>query len=412
MKAKVLGIILAGGEGKRLYPLTRDRAKPAVPFGGQYRIIDFVLSNFVNSEIYSIYVLVQYKSQSLIEHLQDRWRFGGLMLDRFFISLVPAQMWLGQSWFQGSADAVYQNLHLLRSFNPDIVAIFGADHIYRMDIRQMLAFHQECNAQVTVAAYPVPIEQASAFGVLEVDADGCIIAFQEKPQQAAPMPSDPRYCLASMGNYLFNTSVLIDHLEADAQQSASRHDFGGDILPQIIDQVPAYAYDFRHGRLPGEEYEEQSTYWRDVGTLDAFYEANLDLRSISPSLNLYNPHWPIRSGASSLPPAKFTFNEDGRRGMGLQSVVAEGCIISGGTVVDSVLGRNVFVHSYSLVEASVLMDNCHIHRNARVRRAIIDKNVHVPSGEEIGYNLERDRQRFTVTDSGIVVIPKDYVFSK
>jgi glucose-1-phosphate adenylyltransferase len=276
----------------------------------------------------------------------------------------------------------------------------------------MLAFHQECNAQVTVAAYPVPIEQASAFGVLEVDADGCIIAFQEKPQQAAPMPRDPRYCLASMGNYLFNTSVLMDHLEADAQQSASHHDFGGDILPQIIDQVPAYAYDFRLGRLPGEEYEEQSTYWRDVGTLDAFYEANLDLRSIAPSLNLYNPHWPIRSGASSLPPAKFTFNEDGRRGMGLQSVVAEGSIISGGTVVDSVLGRNVFVHSYSLVEASVLMDNCHIHRNARVRRAIIDKNVHVPSGEEIGYNLERDRQRFTVTDSGIVVIPKDYVFSK
>ena len=412
MKAKVLGIILAGGEGKRLYPLTRDRAKPAVPFGGKYRIIDFVLSNFVNSEIYSIYVLVQYKSQSLIEHLQDRWRFGGLMLDRFFISLVPAQMWLGQSWFQGSADAVYQNLHLLRSFKPDIVAIFGADHIYRMDIRQMIAFHHERNAQVTVAAYPVPIEQASAFGVLQVDTDDCITAFQEKPQKAAPLPRDPRYCLASMGNYLFNTSVLIDRLEADAQQSASHHDFGGDILPQIIDQIPAYAYNFRHGRLPGEEYEEQSTYWRDVGTLDAFYEANLDLRSISPSLNLYNPHWPIRSGASILPPAKFTFNDDGRRGMGLQSAVAEGCIISGGTVIDSVLGHNVFVHSYSLVEASVLMDNCHIHRNARVRRAIIDKNVHVPRGEAIGYDLERDRQRFTVTDSGIVVIPKDYVFPK
>jgi glucose-1-phosphate adenylyltransferase len=410
METKVLGIILAGGEGKRLYPLTRDRAKPAVPFGGKYRIIDFVLSNFVNSEIYSLYVLVQYKSQSLIEHLQDRWRFGGLLPDRFFISLVPAQMRLGQSWFQGSADAVYQNLNLIHSFNPDIVAVFGADHIYRMDIRQMVAFHQERGAEVTVAAYPVPVEEASAFGILQVNLEGRIVAFQEKPQQASTMPGEPQCCLASMGNYLFNTSTLIERLEVNAGQTDTMHDFGRDILPNLIDLVPTYAYDFRHNRIPGE-FEGQEPYWRDVGTLDALYEANMDLRNTTPALNLYNYRWPIRAGASILPAAKFNFNEDGRRGMALQSVIAEGCIVSGGTVIDSVLGRNVFVHSYSLVEASVIMDNCHIHRNARVYRSIIDKNVHVPPGEEIGYNLAHDRQRFTVTDSGIVVVPRDYTFS-
>jgi glucose-1-phosphate adenylyltransferase len=405
----VLGIVLAGGEGKRLHPLTRDRAKPAVPFGGKYRIIDFVLSNFINSEIYTIYVLVQYKSQSLIEHLQSRWRFGGLLPDQFFISLVPAQMRVGQTWFLGSADAVYQSLHLLQAAKPDLVAVFGADHIYRMDIRQMVAFHREKGAQVTVAAYPAPLEDAAGFGILQVDADGRIISFQEKPESPAPMPGDAGHCLASMGNYLFDTQALIDRLELDAGRDDTAHDFGRDIIPNLIDDMLTYAYDFRHNRIPGEK-TGQYPYWRDVGTIDAYYDANMDLRKTTPALNLYNQQWPIHAGSSILPAAKFAFNEDGRRGMALQSVVSEGCIVSGGTVIDSVLGRNVFVHSYSEVERSVIMDNCHIRRNTRIRNVIMDKNVEVPEGEEIGYNLEKDRKRFAVTESGLVVIPKDYVF--
>jgi glucose-1-phosphate adenylyltransferase len=405
----VLGMVMAGGEGKRLYPLTRDRAKPAVPFGGKYRIIDFVLSNFVNSEIYTMYVLVQYKSQSLIEHLQACWRFGGLLADQFFISLVPAQMRLGQTWYQGNADAVYQNLHLIRSCKPDIVAVFGADHIYRMDIRQMVSFHKERGAHVTIAAVPVPIEEASDFGVLQVTPEGRVTGFQEKPTAPIPIPGDPRYCLASMGNYLFTTSTLIKLLEQNALQEDSTHDFGRDIIPPLIGELPVYVYDLRRNRIPGEP-EGAPPYWRDVGTLDAYYEANMDLRDVIPRLNLYNQLWPIQSGTSILPPAKFLFNDWNRRGVALQSVVSEGCIISGGLVIDSVLGRNVRVHGHAQVEWSVVMDNCHIHRRARVRRAIIDKNVEVPEGEEIGWDLERDRQRFTVTDSGLVVIPKDYVF--
>lgn len=409
-QTKVLGIIMAGGEGRRLFPLTRDRAKPAVPFGGKYRIIDFVLSNFVNSEIYTIYVLVQYKSQSLIEHLQACWRFSGLLPNQFFVSLVPAQMRMGQTWYQGNADAVYQNLHLIRSFKPDVVAVFGADHIYRMDIRQMVAHHQEHDAQVTIAAIPVPLDEGPAFGILQVDTQGRVTGFQEKPSAPTPMPGDPQHCLASMGNYLFSTATLIELLEQDAMQEDTTHDFGRDIIPPIICQMPIYAYDFRQNRIAGE-VEGAPPYWRDVGTLDAYYDANIDLRDVTPRLNLYNPHWPIQAGASSLPPAKFVFNDWNRRGAALQSVIPEGCIISGGFVIDSVLGRNVVVHSHSQVEWSVIMDNCHIHRHARVRRAIIDKNVAVPEREEIGWDLQRDRRRFTITDSGIVVVPRDYVFS-
>jgi glucose-1-phosphate adenylyltransferase len=296
------------------------------------------------------------------------------------------------------------------NFNPDIVAVFGADHIYRMDIHQMVDFHQARRAQVTIAAFPVPIEEASSFGILQVAPDGRVIGFQEKPRDPTPMPDDPRCCLVSMGNYLFNTPLLIDLLKKDADQEGSSHDFGRDILPPLVDQLPVYAYDLRQNRFPGEP-ENNYPYWRDVGTLDAYYAANMDLREDVPPLNLYNPRWPIRSGASTLPPAKFTFNEEGRRGMAIQSVVAEGCIISGGTVVDSVLGRSVFVHSYSQVEGAVIMDGCHIHHHARVRRAILDKNVQVPPWEEIGWDVERDRQRFTVTDSGLVVVPKGYTFS-
>lgn len=411
MASRVLAMVMAGGEGQRLHPLTRDRAKPAVPFGGKYRLIDFVLSNFINSEIYSIYVLVQFKSQSLIEHLQARWRFGALVPEHFFISAVPAQMRLGQTWYQGNADAVYQNLHLIKNFKPDIVAVFGADHIYRMDIRQMVAFHLDRQAEVTISAFPVPVEEASAFGILQVDAASRVTSFTEKPAHPQPLPRDPRYCLASMGNYLFTTSALIELLEQDALQDSSTHDFGRDIIPPLIGRQPVYAYDFRQNHIVGETEEEQP-YWRDVGTLDAYYEANIDLRDVTPKLNLYNHRWPIQAGASILPPAKFIFNDWNRQGVAIQSIVSEGCIISGAFIIDSVLGRNVFVHSFSRVEWSVIMDNCHIHRHARVRHAIIDKNVEVPEGEAIGWDLDRDRQRFTVTDSGVVVIPKGYVFPR
>lgn len=407
MKAKILGIIMAGGEGTRLQPLTRDRAKPAVPFGGKYRIVDFVLSNFINSEMYAIHVLVQFKSQSLIDHLQAGWRIGGFPSDQYFISTVPAQMRTGQTWYQGTADSVYQNINLIKNFKPDIVAVFGADHIYRMDIRQMVEFHLHRDAQVTISAFPVPLHEGPSFGILQVDRTGQVTGFEEKPAVPKPMPDDPDNCLASMGNYLFSTPALLDILEHRANTS---HDFGRDIIPQLIGQSPVYAYDFRLNRL-ADEPADQPIYWRDVGTLDAYYEANMDLRDIRPMLNLYNPNWPIRTATNFLPPAKFAFDEEGRRGLAIQSVISEGSIVSGATVVNSILGRGVFVHSYSLVEWSVIMDNCHIHRHARVRRAIIDKDVQVPEWETIGFDLERDRQRFQVTEGGVVVVPKGYVFA-
>jgi len=408
MKARILGMILAGGEGSRLAPLTRDRAKPAVPFGGKYRIIDFVLSNFINSEIYSIYVLVQFKCQSLIEHLQERWRFGGV-LGEHFISSVPAQMWKGQTWYQGNADAVYQNLHLIENFQPDFVAVFGADHIYRMDIRQMMTFHLEHQADVTIAAFPVPVEEGSAFGILQVEKDGRIIGFEEKPAHPTPLPHDPRYCLASMGNYFFSTPLLVQLLEKGAHEEAKNDDFGRDIIPPLIGRHRVYAYDFRSNRILGEP-DGQPPYWRDVGTLDAYFAASMDLRDSIPALNLYNPAWPIRSGASILAPAKFT-NDEGQQGIAIQSIVSEGCIIIGATIVDSVLAPDVFVHSHAQVEQSVIMNGCRILRHARVRRAILDKNVVVPEGETIGWDLERDRQRFTLSEDGIVIIPKGYTFT-
>ena len=396
---------MAGGQGTRLHPLTRDRAKPAVPFGGKYRIIDFVLSSLVNSGIYAIYILVQWRSQSLIEHLKDGWQFGGMLPDHF-VTPVPAQMRLGETWYQGTADAIFQNLNLMSDFQPDLVAVFGADHIYRMDIQQMISFHVDRKAAVSVATLPVPVEEASQFGVLEVDSGLRVVGFQEKPQRApAPLPGAPGKCLASMGNYLFNPEVLRQALSDDSTSGASRHDFGHDLIPSLIDRVPVYAYNFMTNRIRGDS-EENLSYWRDVGTLDAYFEANMDLRDARPQLNLYNPHWPLRTAFNDQPPAKFVFDENGRRGQALHSVISEGCIVSGGTVRNSVLGRSVFIHSYSHVEDSVVMDYAEIGRHARIRRAIIDKNVYVPDGEEIGYDLERDRQRFFVTDSGLVVIPK------
>jgi glucose-1-phosphate adenylyltransferase len=401
---RTLALVMAGGQGTRLYPLTRDRAKPAVPFGGKYRIVDFVLSNLVNSQIYSIYVLVQWRSQSLIEHLKDGWQFGRILHDHFIVP-VPAQMRLGESWYQGTADAIFQNLNLIEDFRPDLVAVFGADHIYRMDIAQMIEFHTERKASVSVATLPVAVEESDQFGILEVDSGLRVFGFDEKPKTTKAMPGAPGKCLASMGNYLFDPQVLRAALIEDSQSRDSRHDFGRDLIPALIDRVPVYAYNFMTNRIRGDS-EENLSYWRDVGTIDAYYEANMDLRDARPHLNLYNASWPLRTAYYNQPAAKFVFNEDSRRGQALHSVISEGCIISGGSVRSSVLGRSVFVHSYSQIDDSIIMDYSNIGRGARIRRAIIDKNVHIAEGDVIGYDLEQDRKRFTVTDSGIVVIPK------
>jgi glucose-1-phosphate adenylyltransferase len=401
---RTLALVMAGGQGTRLYPLTRDRAKPAVPFGGKFRIIDFVLSNLVNSGIYSIYVLVQWRSQSLIEHLKDGWQFGRLLHDHFIVP-VPAQMRIGENWYQGTADAIFQNLNLIEDFKPDVVAVFGADHIYRMDLNQMIEFHLDRRAAVSVATLPVPLDQSDQFGVLEVDSGLRVIGFEEKPYETRGMPGAPGQCLASMGNYLFDPQILRAALIEDAEQVGSHHDFGRDLIPQLIDRVPVYAYNFMTNHIRGDS-EDNISYWRDVGTVDAYYEANMDLRDARPQLNLYNHYWPLRTAYYNQPPAKFVFNEYDRRGQAFHSVVSEGSILSGGSVFNSVLGRSVFIHSYSHVEDSIVMDYCDIGRGARVRRAIIDKNVQIAEGDEIGYDLERDRKRFFVTDSGIVVIPK------
>jgi len=406
MRPKILGMIMAGGKGERLYPLTKDRTKAAVPFGGKYRIIDFVLSNFLNSGIYSLYVLTQFKAQSLIEHLQDGWQMGQVVRDHFIIA-VPAQMRLGESWYRGTADAIYQNLNLVKGFRPDIVAVFGSDHVYRMDIRQMVSFHIEHNADVTVATVPVPIEKASQMGIIDVGEDGLITGFQEKPEKPHPIPGRPDEALVSMGNYLFNSEVLMGELKEDALTTETQHDFGRDIIPALYEKKRVFAYDFRKNKIPGEENIKETGYWRDIGTIESYYQANMDLRAVTPSFNLYNPRWPIKSTSyTELPPAKFVFNEHGRHGAALNSIICEGTIISGGEIRDSVVGRNVFIHSYSEINQSIIMDNVEIGRHARITRAIIDKNVKVPEGEIIGYNLEEDRKKYFVSPEGIVVIPR------
>ncbi|MBI4596401.1 MAG: glucose-1-phosphate adenylyltransferase [Candidatus Tectomicrobia bacterium] len=405
---KVLGIIMAGGVGSRLYPLTKDRAKPAVPFGGKYRIIDFVLSNFVNSSIYSIYVITQFKSQSLMEHLQDGWRFGSIQKDHFIVP-VPAQMRSNDSWYRGTADAIYQNIYLIERFKPEVVAIFGADHIYRMDIRQMIEYHLRKRADFTLAAVPILSNKANEFGVIQIDHDWRMIDYQEKPGNPKGMPDQPDFSLISMGNYIFSTDFLLKVLEQDAA-TESDHDLAKDVLPSIFDHCRAYVYDFRKNTIPGTLKGERNDYWRDVGTIQAYWEANMDLRAIQPALNLYNNEWPIRNAIYNDPPAKFAFNEYGRRGQALDSVVSGGCIISGGLVLNSVLGRDVFIHSFSEVFESILMDNVDIGRHAKIKRAIIDKNVKVPEGTVIGYDPEADGKGFFVDESGLVVIPKNYKF--
>ena len=405
---RVLGIVLAGGKGTRLYPLTRERAKPAVPFGGKYRIIDFVLSNFVNSGIYSIYVLTQFRSQSLLQHLSEGWQFSGL-LKSHFITHVPAQMRSeSESWYQGTADAIFQNINLIEQSDPDFVAIFGADHIYRMNVAGMIDFHRNKKAEVSVAAIPVAKGQAREFGVIEAAEDERILAFHEKKADAPTMPGDPNRVYASMGNYIFSTRTLLDLLKADAENPASHHDFGMDILPKLAGKAPIYAYNFETNRIPSEA-EGSVPYWRDVGTIDAYYEASMDLNQIKPDLNLYNREWPVRSTSYPDPPAKFVFDQEGRRGEAHDSIVSGGCILSGGLVKKSVLGRAVRVHTGAVVDGCVIMDNCDIGRYAKVRRAILDKNVRIPEGGTVGYDLDADRARgWHVTDSGIVVIGREY----
>ena len=403
MRLKVLAIVLAGGEGTRLHPLTKDRAKPAVPFGGKYRIVDFVLSNLINSGIYSIYVVVQFRSQSLLQHLSDGWAFGNMLKNQFIVP-VPAQMRTsGKTWYRGTADAIHQNINLIEQSAPDVVAVFGADHIYRQNIREMIEFHEQKRAHVTVAAIPVDRKFSKDFGVIETTLGGRIVGFHEKDPEAPTMPDDPNQVYASMGNYIFSTDMLLKMVEEDQLDPDSSHDFGRNILPKAIGQAEMFAYNFLTNNIPGEP-PNKLPYWRDVGTLDAFFEANMDIRAIDPELNLFNQEWPLRTAGYSDPPAKFAFDEEDRRGHAIDSVISGGTIISGGEVRNSVIGRHVYVHAGADVEECVIFDNCDIGRRSKLRRCILEKNVRIPDETVIGYDVDEDKRRFHVTESGIVVV--------
>ena len=405
---RTLAIVLAGGEGKRLMPLTEDRAKPAVPFGGSYRLIDFSLSNMVNSGYLKIVVLTQYKSHSLDTHIARSWRLSGLLGN--FVAPMPAQQRRGPHWYLGSADAIYQSLNIVYDERPDYVVITGADNIYRMDFSQMVEYHIASGAPATIAGIRQPIELADQFGVIK-EKDGMVDEFLEKPKNAEGLEDDPSVVLASMGNYVFNTSALIEALRKDAANPDSKHDMGGDIVPYFVDRGECAVYDFKDNVVPGSTERDRS-YWRDVGTLDAYYDANMDLISVVPIFNLYNYDWPVLTGqADALPPAKFVHGDQGSRmGHAVDSLVSEAVIVSGAEVSRSVLSPKVAVHSWAQVSDSVIMHNTIINRRARINRAIVDKNVVVEENASIGFDRELDLSRgFTVTESGITVVPKDAI---
>ncbi|MGE3287325.1 MAG: glucose-1-phosphate adenylyltransferase [Pseudonocardia sp.] len=402
---KILGIVLAGGAGKRLAPLTDDRAKPAVPFGGLYRLVDFALSNLVNAGTYQIAVLTQYKSHSLDRHITTTWRLSNLLGN--YVTPVPAQQRLGPRWFTGSADAIYQSLNLINDERPDLVVVFGADHVYRMDPRQMWRQHLDGGAGVTVAGIPVPRAEATAFGVIRTAPDGQRIdAFLEKPADPPGLPGRPDETYASMGNYVFSTEALLDALHTDARNDGSKHDMGGDIVPMLVGQSAAQVYDFQANQVPGEP-SGSARYWRDVGTLDSYFEAHMDLCAVVPAFDLYNDRWPILTHIPSRPPAKFVHDDGDRVGRAVNSVVANGVIVSGGSVRESVLSPGAFVHSWASVERSVVMDSTDIGRRAVVRDAILDKNVVVGEGVQVGVDKEADRARgLVVSDGGVTVVGK------
>lgn len=393
---RVLAFVLAGGEGTRLHPLTAVRSKPAVPFGGRYRIVDFALSSLINSGIYSIYLLVQYKSQSLIEHVRKAWVMAPI-LPRHFVTVVPPQMHEGPEWFGGTADAVYQNLDLVATNRPTLVVVFGADHVYRMDVQQMLDFHRERNADVTVAALPVPLDAAPGFGVIGCDADGRIRRFVEKPAQPPSMPGDPTRAYASMGNYVFSADVLLDVLREG--RSRGEQDFGHHVLPRIVDSHRTYAYDFASNRVPGARPHEEPAYWRDVGTIDAYFDANMDTLGAEPKLGLFNPRWPILSSGYQGPAATIL---DGRIA---RSHIGSGTLIRSSEVRNSVIRREVLLEEDTVIEDSIIMDYCIVRRGARIRRAIVDRYNVIGPGERIGHDLDADRARHHVTESGITVLP-------
>jgi glucose-1-phosphate adenylyltransferase len=406
-RADVLGVVLAGGEGRRLWPLTRDRAKPAVPFGASYRLVDFALSNLVNGGCLRIAVLTQYKSHSLDRHIAQTWRLSPLLGN--YVMPVPAQMRSGKRWFEGSADAIFQNLNLIRDERPVYICVFSADHIYRMDPRRMIEQHVASGAGATVAAIRVPRVEANRFGVIESEPGGRIKHFREKPPDAEGLPGSPDQIYASMGNYVFSTEALIEAVTADAKKRDSHHDMGSDIITTMVERGEAAVYDFSTNEVAGSTDRDHG-YWRDVGTLDAYYEASMDLVAVHPVFNLYNREWPIYSWAGSQPPAKFVFDDDGRRGAAYDSIVAAGAIVSGGTVRRSILASGVQVHSHATVEGAVLLDGVEVGRRAVVKRAIIDKNVRIPEGVSIGVDRVHDVARgFTISDDGVVVLGKDDV---
>lgn len=403
---KTLVMILAGGEGKRLFPLTRDRAKPAVPFGGRYRIIDFVINNFINSGFYKIKILTQYKSDSLNQHIARSWPVSSILGQ--YIDLVPAQMRTDGNWYKGTADAVFQNLTHIQDENPSQVCVFGGDHIYRMDVSQMMKYHKKKRAALTISAIPIPISEASEFGIIEVDDDWKLTGFQEKPQTAPKsIPGRPDMCLASMGNYIFETAELVKEVQEDAQNPESKHDFGKNIIPKMLkDGKRVYVYDFSQNEYEGMTETERG-YWRDVGSIDSYWQANMDLLDYNPELNLYSTDWPLRTYNYNFPPAKFIWQIDDRVGMATNSMVSEGCIISGGSISRCILSPKVRINSYSNVTDSILMENVNVGRYSVIHKAIIDKNVDIPPYTKIGVDIEQDKARgFVVSANGVTVVPK------